>query len=142
VFDIKTALEEDKVFIVDALMAHNKHVMPPGTPYHSIDVSYVVTEKQSGDIIGGIIGKIYRKCLAIDILWVDGQVRHQGIGRELMKRAEERALSEGCHFIHLDTFSFQAPKFYKALGFKIFGTLEGYDNDVKRYYLKKDLINS
>jgi GNAT superfamily N-acetyltransferase len=140
--EIRRALEDDKTFIIDALMSHNKHVMPPGTPYHSIEVAYVVIERQSGDIVGGIIGKIYRKCLAIDILWVSDAMRHQGIGSELMARAEKRALREGCLFIHLDTFSFQAPLFYKALGFEIFGTLEGFENDVKRYYLKKDLINS
>jgi len=140
-FEIKVASEEDKTFIRDALTAHNRHVMPPGTPYHSLGVSYAVVEKETGDIIGGIIGKIYRKCLEIDILWISEQMRYQGIGSELLKRAVQRAIEEGCRFIHLDTFSFQAPKFYKAQGFKVFGTLDGFENEVKRYYLKKDLMD-
>jgi hypothetical protein len=52
---------------------------------------------------------------------------------------EEEAKKKGCKLVHLDTYSFQAPEFYKKQGYDIFGILDGYPEGIKRYYLKKDL---
>src|SRR5712691_3125402 len=71
-------------------------------------------------------------------LWVHAELRGQGIGRELMARAEQRAAALGCHSAFLDTFSFQAPGFYQKLGYTVFGTLD-YPPDHKRFFLQKRL---
>lgn len=99
----------------------------------------LVLKDAEGKIYGGLIGKIYRSCLGIEILWVDEELRGSGYGKKLLDQAEASAISGGCKFIHLDTFSFQAPEFYKKNGYVIFGVLEGYPDGAKRYYLKKDL---
>jgi GNAT superfamily N-acetyltransferase len=65
-------------------------------------------------------------------------LRGTGIGRALIGAAERRALERGCHSAWVDTFSFQAPGFYRKLGYKPFGELD-YPPDFKRIFLQKRL---
>jgi hypothetical protein len=46
--------------------------------------------------------------------------------------------ARGCHSARLDTFSFQAPEFYRRMGYEVFGVLD-YPPDHKRIFLKKQL---
>ena len=50
-----------------------------------------------------------------------------------------RALLLGCRSAHLDTFSFQAPDFYKKLGYRVFGAID-YPPDHRRFFLQKRLV--
>jgi ribosomal protein S18 acetylase RimI-like enzyme len=52
------------------------------------------------------------------------------------------AVEHGCNAIYLDTFDFQAPKFYEKLGFKVFGTLQDYPTGHQRFYLVKQIRDS
>ena len=45
----------------------------------------------------------------------------------------------GCRYCFLDTFSFQAPQFYRDRGYKEAFTLDEYPISQKRYYLTKVL---
>lgn len=56
-----------------------------------------------------------------------------------MKQAEATAKERGCKYSFLDTFSFQAPLFYKKHGYKEVFTLENYPITGKRYYFTKNL---
>lgn len=48
------------------------------------------------------------------LLWVDESVRHDGYGSQLLHEIEGIAKEKGCRLILLDSFSFQAPEFYKS----------------------------
>lgn len=65
-----------------------------------------------------------RNVLYIDILWVNENYRHQGLGSKLLEYVEDTAKAKGCYLIHLDTFDFQAKDFYLKHGYEIFGTLK------------------
>jgi hypothetical protein len=52
--------------------------------------------------------------------------------------AEARAVALGCHSARLDTFSFQAPDFYRKFGWEVFATLDQ-PPDPRRLLLKKSL---
>ncbi len=57
---------------------------------------------------------------------------------KLMKKVEAEAKKRRCANIWLDTFAFQAPKFYEKLGYKQFGELADYPKGYKRlFYTKK-----
>ncbi|WP_321328289.1 GNAT family N-acetyltransferase [uncultured Ilyobacter sp.] len=132
--------EEEAEFIEDKLIQHNLERAPvkDGPVFEKLGITLRGDDKK---IYGGLIGKFYRSCLFIDILWVEESLRKHGYGAKMLKKAEEIAASKKCNFIHLDTFSFQAPSFYQSNGYEIFGTLEGYPDGVKRYFLNKK-INS
>jgi len=66
-----------------------------------------------GAVVAGLLAKLLRGWLRIDMLWVAENLRGMGYGAKLMRRAEVIATAEGCRGIHLETCSFQAPDFYK-----------------------------
>ncbi len=62
-----------------------------------------------------------------------------GIGAKLIAEAERRARRRGSRVIHLNTFSFQAPGFYAAQGYRRFGAISGSPRGARRYYYMKRL---
>ena len=74
------------------------------------------------------------------VLWVSDDLRGQGIGRRLMETAEQEALSRGCKYVFVDTFSFQAPEFYRKLGYQKVFALTEYPYTGARYYFTKTLL--
>lgn len=53
--------------------------------------------------------------------------------------AEAEAEKRGCHSVHLDTMSWQAPDFYLKKGYKIISELQDIPQGKKKYHLIKDL---
>jgi len=94
---------------------------------------------ESESIIAGLLGFILWNGFFISTLWVDEPLRRKGMGRQLLAKAEELAIQNGCCLIHLDTFDFQARGFYEKNGFQVFGAIEDYPIGHKRYYLLKRL---
>jgi ribosomal protein S18 acetylase RimI-like enzyme len=78
-------------------------------------------------------------CLYIDELWVDESCRGTGYGSKLLSETEKIAKGKGCIMVHTDTFSYQAPEFYIKNKFDVFGILDGYPDEIKRYFFKKVL---
>ena len=99
----------------------------------------IVEYDNDGNIIGGIIGGTYWGWLYIDILWVDENFRHHGIGSKLLTAAEEEARKRGCHHVHLDTMSWQAPLFYKKHGYEEIGILPDIPKGNQKHLLMKAL---
>jgi ribosomal protein S18 acetylase RimI-like enzyme len=78
----------------------------------------------SGMIRGGLLGHIWGGWLHITDLWLQETARGAGLGRGLMETAEAEARAEGCRYVYLDSHSFQAPDFYRKLGYEEFGRLK------------------
>src|SRR4051794_2397828 len=55
---------------------------------------------REGTVIGGLIGWTHRisAWLEVSVIWVEQGARGQGLGRQLMKRAETLAREQGCAF--------------------------------------------
>ena len=77
--------------------------------------------------------------LYIDIIWVDADYRKKGIGKHLIKSAEQKAKNKGIKRARLYTFDFQALNFYQKLGYTVYGKLEDFPEGHTAYYLKKIL---
>jgi len=103
--------------------------------FQSVTISL---RNRSNDIVGGIYGDIFLGSLMIKILWVSEAYRGRDLGTRLVHLAEEQARKFECHTMQLDTFSFQAPEFYKRLGFEEFGCIE-HGRDIKHHYFRKAL---
>jgi GNAT superfamily N-acetyltransferase len=91
------------------------------------------------EIVGGILGEIYWGWFYIDLLWVKEEFRGCGYGHRLLKQGEDEALKRGAKNVYLDTFSFQAPDFYKENGYQVFGELPDFPPGHQRYFLTKEL---
>ena len=92
-----------------------------------------------GNIIAGILGGTYWGWMCVDILWVHEGHRKKGIGTRLLLEAEREALQRGCHHVHLDTMSWQAPEFYKKHGYEVIGVLPDIPTGNQKYLLIKTL---
>ena len=90
-------------------------------------------------LVGGLIGKTYWDWFYIDLLFLKEEFRGKGYGHRLLTLAEEEALQRGAKHAFLDTFSFQAPDFYKQHGYRVFGELQDFPAGHTRYYLTKQL---
>lgn len=56
-----------------------------------------------------------------------------------MLAAEREAVERGCRMALLNTHSFQAPGFYRELGYEVYGKVEGYPRGHSYIRLRKDL---
>jgi GNAT superfamily N-acetyltransferase len=99
----------------------------------------ILARDHQRQLSGGIYGFTDRGWLRIEVLVVQEQLRHLGIGTQLVCAAEAEAYRRGCHSAWLDTFSFQALSFYERHGYTIFGALDQYPDTHTRYFLRKSL---
>jgi ribosomal protein S18 acetylase RimI-like enzyme len=101
----------------------------------------LMVKDQNGEILGGLYGRMIFRWMFIELLSVPEQGRGQGIGSKLMAQAEALAKEKNCYGLWLDTFDFQAPEFYRKLGFSQFGEIVDYPPGHKRHYFQKRLID-
>ena len=99
----------------------------------------IVEYDENQNVIAGILGGTYWGWLHIDILWVDENFRSKKIGSRLLIAAENEAKKRGCHSVHVDTMSWQAPEFYKKNGYKIISELNNIPIGYKTYHAIKRL---
>ena len=99
----------------------------------------IVEYDTNGNIIGGILGGTYWGWMYVDILWVHENHRYKGIGSKLLREAEKEATCRGCHHVHLDTMSWQAPEFYQKHGYEVIGIFPDIPNGNQKYLLMKAL---
>jgi GNAT superfamily N-acetyltransferase len=124
----------DVEVLPNGLETFNESQWPGHQPWRPL----AVFAREREAIVAGLAGETYSSWLFIKYLWVSDALRVRGIGRALIGAAEERALERGCHSAWVDTFSFQAPGFYRKLGYEPFGELD-YPPDFKRIFFKKRL---
>ena len=128
---------DDSVWNVVGWGIHNYNVQLAGDP-HSQQVCFVI-RSSTQEIMGGLIGKTYWDWFYIDLLFVKEELRGQGYGHRLLEMAENEARTRGAREVYLDTFSFQAPDFYKQHGYQVFGELRDFPRGHQRYFLTKQL---
>ena len=92
-----------------------------------------------GRLAGGLVGQLYWNVLYIELLWVSERARGEGIGRDLLAAAESLARKAGKDLVYLNTYTFQAPGFYRKLGFRSIGRIAGYPRGEARIFLVKRL---
>jgi ribosomal protein S18 acetylase RimI-like enzyme len=81
---------------------------------------------------GGVFGKILKAEEKgtphglIDCLWVYPHYRSKKLGTVLMEEAEKLFRQQGAKYIQLATNGFQAPEFYRKMGFELSRSAPGY----------------
>jgi ribosomal protein S18 acetylase RimI-like enzyme len=108
----------------------------------SVDLNFeeywFVAEDDSGEIIGTITGRAYYNEVHIGDLIIDKRFRGQDIGTKLVRAVEDEYRNKGFDKITLTTFGFQAPEFYKKLGYSLEFVREDKDPKLSKYFYCKE----
>lgn len=100
----------------------------------------IFLRNEQGNLVGGLLGDTAWGWLYISALWISEGLRRQGIGQQLMAVTEAEAIRRGCRHAAVDTMDFQAPEFYKKLGYSVWGILDDHPAGHSRIFLRKDLL--
>jgi GNAT superfamily N-acetyltransferase len=126
--------DADVEVLPDGLEAYNERQWPGHQPWETLGVFI----RRDARVVAGLAGESYAGWFFIRYFWIDEALRRQGLGRQLIAAAEQRARERGCHGVYVDTFSFQAPEFYRKQGYEVFGRLP-YPPKGERLFLRKAL---
>lgn len=110
---------------VIALWVNCELTRPWNNPQQDIDRKLAVNDElfivatDNEKILGTVMGGYDGHRGWINYLAVDPSLRHQGLGRQLMKAVEERLLAKGCPKINLQVRegNDSVMAFYEAIGF-------------------------
>ena len=100
---------------------------------------FCFVEEEDGKILGAITGRAYYNEVHIGDLIVSKDCRRSGLLSKLVKAVEEYYSGKCYDIITLTTFGFQAPEFYKRLGYKIEFIRENKDPKLSKYFLSKPI---
>jgi GNAT superfamily N-acetyltransferase len=106
----------------DQIDAFNDAHTRLGEPDRKLAV--LVRDPATGRVCGGLLGVSYYRWLIVDILILPEELRGAGLGSRIMHAAEREAVRRGCIGVWLVSYSFQAPGFYRRLGYREFGALD------------------
>lgn len=134
----KQSSQRDRDYVRNKVVEHNMTQLPEELKTSKEEIGFNLKDDQ-GKIVVGITGTVYWRHLHIDFLWADKNLRHTGYGSQLLSEIEQVAREKGCRLIFLDTFSFQAPDFYKKNGYQVFGVIEDHPKGFNQYFLQKRL---
>ncbi|MCP8462621.1 GNAT family N-acetyltransferase [Pseudomonas sp. ZM23] len=122
--------------VAQGLLTYNLEQMGRSNVYDNFEL---YARDADDEVVGGMFGHSGMGWLYIDYLWLQSGLRGEGLGAELIARAEDEARRRGCLGVFLYTYSFQAPGFYEKQGFEVMGILEDCPPGHQRIYLKKRL---
>ena len=137
-FTIEPCEKENIKKIVDGINKYNLSKVPAIADIWT-RLEFVAKD-ENGIEIGGILAGIgYWNGLEINILWVKEEYRKKGVGTKILKYTEKIAIEKGVKISMLDTFEFQAEKFYLKNGYKPIGEMKGFPEGHRRIYFSKKL---
>ncbi|MEV7860946.1 GNAT family N-acetyltransferase [Streptomyces hirsutus] len=110
-----------------------------GTPQERESPLHVWASDPAGDLAGGLVGHTWTTWLHVTYLWVDERHRGAGLGTLLLTEAERLATARGCRSSRVETWDFQAPKFYRRHGYEVVCVIPDYPPGITEYTLTKRL---
>lgn len=127
--------EETKKAVEDGLVAFNAAVRP--NDWRPLTLS--VRRDGETEPAGGLAGRTFFGWLFVAYFHLPADLRGQGLGKELLRRAEDEARARGCVGAFLSTFSFQARGFYERQGYGVFGSIPDFPPGLACFFLSKRL---
>lgn len=131
---IQDCTKEDEAKIYEGILEYNEK-------YHQIvyeDLSCCIHD-DDGEMIAGVVAILKGEYLDLQYLWVDDRYRKNGLGSKLLQEVERRGKERGANVINIETFGFQAPKYYPQHGYTLFAETTKCVGEYSRYYFTKKL---
>nr|WP_260866327.1 GNAT family N-acetyltransferase [Paenibacillus xylanexedens] len=136
--NITPSTAEDSAYVRQQLIAYNAGHVDEALRDRYEELHFHI-QNETGQIVAGVLSTLCWNWVELDILWVDANERHKGYGTQLLLEVERLAREKGCDFIMLNTFSYQAPEFYRKHGYQLMTMIENAPTGHQHYYFKKDL---
>ena len=127
------AMAAESLLVSEGLEAFSRSV----APLHQVRPLSCFARAEDGQVIGGAVGRTWGRCCELLELWVHQNHRGTRIGLQLVREFEAQAASRGCNVFYLTTFSFQAPDFYRRLGYQVRATVSGFSGDIAKHTMIK-----
>ncbi len=112
----------------------------PGNLSSCYEEINLTIKDESGRVIGGMLSTLCWNWIEVEIIWIEESLRGQGYGTHLLNQIELIAKEKSCSFIKLNTFSFQAPKFYLKNGYDEVAVFKEAPTGSNHYYFKKAIL--
>ena len=93
----------------------------------------------SGEVVGGLRARQWGAAVEVQQLWVEASFRRRGVALRLMRMLERAAVERGAAVIYLDTFSFQAPAFYRRCGYESALRIDGFPDGIAKHLMTKQV---
>lgn len=77
-----------------------------------------VRVEQEEGLVAGVSGWTWGQAAGVGMTWVREDHRGTGVGTSAMTAFENEARSRGCTHVFVTSFTFQAPGFYRRLGYR------------------------
>ena len=126
--------DDEQIEAVVSIIGEAAERQRPGANYRSYGF---LLKDEAGKIIGGLTGYALYEWMFVQYLSVAEQARGNGLGEALIERAEAWGRERGLGGMWLETFDFQAPDFYRKLGFVEFGAIEDHPPGSRRVFFQK-----
>ncbi len=134
--EYKSDLPEEFYELIDTefnKFATQNNVTCDYTPFYFV-------AKEDNKVVGIITGHSYYQEIHISDLIVLEEYRNNHIGTKLVQAVENYFKNKNFENINLSTYAFQAPEFYKNLGYKVEFVRESKDNmKLSKYFLVKHI---
>lgn len=95
--------------------------------------------EDNGEIIAGIVAASTFETVEVEFLFVEEAYRGQGLGGKLLKSVEDAGREAGMKYVLLNTYSFQAPEFYRKQGYTELFCISPCLGEYDQYFFWKEL---
>ncbi|MDL5202054.1 GNAT family N-acetyltransferase [Streptomyces sp. ALI-76-A] len=143
-FRIETEVDKERRDLLRTRLRETNTAASPvlralrGTPAAREVPLHVWALDGTGALAGGLVGHTWATWLHVAHLWVDERHRGSGLGSRLLARAERVARDQrDCSAVRLETWDFQAPRFYQRRGYEVVCVIPGYPPGITEYTLVK-----
>ena len=97
--------------------------------------------KAGDEVVGGILAYAFWNMAVVEALWVKEDYRNKGYATALLNAAESIAKENNRTIIYFETFNPQMKNLCEKLGYAVYGTMDDYPEEHRRYYMCKKLTD-
>lgn len=94
----------------------------------------------NGVVVGGIVARIIKRRMFVELLWVEERERNRGLGSSLLQSIERVAIDGNCRDMLLETLSDPAARLYSRAGFQLVALVPDYIPGFAKHVLVKPLV--